>query len=189
MDVKNIISGNTEDDIWQQVSTQFQSDPNLLSYNAIIHQGNRQIVLDIDIDLGGGFESGYETTTFTSHLSNEPGFKFAIHKEHFTDEIGKFFGIQDVVIGYEDFDKQFIIKTNDEAKIKELFSDASIRQALQSFTDFTFGITHHSSVLDNSGTFLEFFTETGITDVSVLRQIYHTFFEVLQKVDPLQAKL
>lgn len=181
---QNIITGNTEEEIWQTIHAQFQKDPDPLAYNAIIKQNNRQIILDIDIDLGGGFESGYETTTITSNLTADPGFKFAIHQEHFTDEIGKFFGMQDVVVGYEDFDKQFIVKTNDETKVKELFSDASLRQYLQSLPDFTLGITHHSPFFDHDGSFLEFQSDTGITDVNVLRQVYSAFYALLQKIDP-----
>ena len=57
--------------------------------------GNRKIVLEIDIDLGGGFESGYETTVFSADLHTAPAFRFAIHEQHFTDEIGKFFGVEE----------------------------------------------------------------------------------------------
>ncbi|MCW3109070.1 MAG: hypothetical protein JWQ09_3576, partial [Segetibacter sp.] len=135
-------------------------------------------------DLGGGFESGYETTTLTAPLHALTDFRFAIHEEHFTDEIGKFFGMQDVVIGYEEFDKRLIIKTNDQAKAREIFADASVRTVFQSLENFTFGITtHHSTDSTTKDPFLELIIETGITDVNKLRTIYKAYFSVLTAVD------
>ena len=96
---ENFIKGSGEDEIWQQINDQFLQNSDPLEYTAIIEQENRKVILDIDIDLGGGFESGYETTSLTAPLHHTTDFKFAIHEEHFTDEIGKFFGMQDVVIG------------------------------------------------------------------------------------------
>lgn len=90
MEHENIISGRTEEEVWQQINNQFLANPDPLEYSAVIVQENRKIVLDIDIDLGGGFESGYETTALTAELHTAPAFRFAIHGQHFSDEIGNF---------------------------------------------------------------------------------------------------
>jgi hypothetical protein len=130
-----IISGN-EDEIWQQITSDFR-EGDLLEYRAIIQQQNTRVLLDIDIDLGGGFEGGYESTMLRSPLKPNNNFRFAIHEEGFIDEVGKFFGMQDVVIGYPEFDKKVLIKANDEAKVKPLFADTSVREVFQSLDDFT----------------------------------------------------
>lgn len=184
MENNNVIKGSTEDEIWQQISEEFAKNPDPLEYTAVIEHGNHRIVLDIDIDLGGGFESGYETTSLTAHLPTTTDFRFAIHKEHFTDEIGKFFGMQDVLIGYEEFDKNVVIKTNDERKVKELFVDPSVRSAFQHLDDFTFGITtHHVADSTSKDPYLELNIENGITDVNKLRAIYKAFYNVLSALD------
>jgi hypothetical protein len=185
MDQQNIFKGNNEEEVWNQINEQFIQNPDPLEYLAVIEQGDRKVILDVDIDLGGGFESGYETTTFTAPLHHEPLFRFAIHEEHFTDEIGKFFGMQDVKIGYEEFDKELIIKTNDEARVKQIFADASVRAVFQNLKNFTFGITHHRpEQTDQREPYLELNIETGITDVNELRKLYKAFFSVLQLIDP-----
>ena len=188
MQHENIISGKTEDEVWEQITSEFSKNPDLLEYSAIINHDDRKIVLDIDIDLGGGFESGYETTTFTAPLHTLPAFKFAIHREHFTDEIGKFFGMQDVVIGYEEFDDKLVIKTNDEARVREVFSDASVRATFLNLDDFTFGITtHHTSDDHLKHPFLELRIDMGITDPIELRKIYSAFYSVLTAIDTAEV--
>lgn len=184
MDYNNLIKGSSQDEIWQQIEKQFVADPEPLEYTAVIEQGGHQVVLDIDIDLGGGFESGYETTSFTAPLHTSNAFRFAIHEEHFTDEIGKFFGMQDVVLGYDQFDEKLIIKTNDPQKLKEVFADESVRTVIQELENFTFGITtHHSSDNAIKEPFLELSIELGITDVKKLKEIYRAYYTVLTALE------
>lgn len=184
MDNNNLIRGTSEEEIWQKINEQFRLNPEPLEYTAIIEQENHRIILDIDIDLGGGFESGYETTSFTAPLHAAGNFRFAIHEEHFTDEIGKFFGMQDVTLGYADFDKKLVIKTNDPEKLKSLFADSSVRGVIQELDNFTFAITtHHASDSTIREPFLELNIESGITDVTRLRVIYNAYFSVLTMLE------
>lgn len=184
MKQENIISGRTEDEVWKQVNAQFLANPDPLEYTAVIVQEDKKIVLDIDIDLGGGFESGYETTAFTAELHNAPAFRFAIHEQHFTDEIGKFFGMEDVEIGFIEFDKKLIVKTNDKLRIREIFNDEQVRKVFQSLNDFKFGITYRKDKSsEKNHPFLELQIESAITNPRQLREIYHTFFSVLVLVD------
>lgn len=185
--MENIIKGNSEEEIWSQIKNQLTSENEMLDYTAVIEQEKRKVIIDIDIDLGGGFESGYATTTITAPLHTTPSFKFAIHREHFTDEIGKFFGMQDVEIGFDDFDPKFIVKTNDKDSVHKLFEDAAARITLESLDDFTFGITtHHAEDADKRDYYLEMVIEDGITDPQKLREIYRAFYSVLSVVDPAQ---
>lgn len=184
MKQENIISGRTEEEVWRQINAQFLANPDPLEYTAEIVQENRKIVLNIDIDLGGGFESGYETTVLNTELHTAPAFRFAIHEQHFTDEIGKFFGMEDVEIGYNEFDKKLIVKTNDKVRLREIFSDGSVRKVFHSLNDFTFGITfNNNNGSEKKHPFLELQIESGITDPNQLREIYHAFFSVLVLVD------
>ncbi len=92
--------------------------------------------------------------------------------------------MQDVVIGFENFDKRLIIKTNDESKVHELFCDGSVRGVFQNLENFTFGITtHHTSGSTHRNPNLELNIETGITDVNKLRQMYKAFYAVLIGLD------
>ncbi len=179
MSVENYIKGENEQQIWEQISADFDKGNQLQSYNAVITQGNARIILDIDVDLGGGFESGFSTTIFNALLPDYPAFRFAIHKEHFIDELGKFFGMQDVVLGYKEFDEKLIIKTTDKAAVRKLFASPELRETIVSIDDFTFGIHHHNKDgIDKA--YLELYIETGITDTFLLRKLYNAFYTVYQ---------
>jgi hypothetical protein len=45
--------------------------------------------------------------------------------------LGKILGMEDINIGHEEFDEDFIIKSNSEEKVKRLFSNESIRALIQ----------------------------------------------------------
>ncbi|TDH28840.1 hypothetical protein EXU57_01855 [Segetibacter sp. 3557_3] len=181
MHERKVVSGLNTEEIWQQIGQDLNED--LLEYNVLIRQGDKEITLDIDIDLGGGFEGGYAETALVSPLLNSDDFRFAIHKEGIGDEIGKFFGMQDIKIGYDEFDRRFIIKTNSPERVKQLFTDEQVRSTLLSMKEpFTFGtITHDDKKV------LEFSSDSGITDPGLLKTIYQAFYAVLVALDERSA--
>ena len=182
MQEERIISGSTEEEVWQQLAADLKNT-DMLHYKALIEQGGKKVVLDIDIDLGGGFESGYATTTLLAPVPTAAGFKFVIYQQHFVDELGKFFGMQDIVIGYPEFDEKFIIKTNDEARVKNIFADMEMRKVLRSLPDFTFEITTTSGTADEKEPILQLYIEEAITEPSPLRKVYHAFRQVLTELE------
>ena len=172
-----VIKGETPEAMWQQVRKDFEGE-DLLGYHVLLNNGNTVVELDVDIDLGGGFEGGYEITRFISRLPGTNDFKFALHKEDFLDEIGKFFGMQDIKLGFDDFDKHVVVKTNDEARTKQLFADEQLRFFVLAIEDdFTMSLStsHMEKVLA-----LEI--EKGITDVAFLQKIYGWFVQLLNEV-------
>lgn len=172
-----VIEGQTEEDIWQQVRPDFEGEE-LLGYNVLLKTPNTAVELDVDIDLGGGFEGGFEITRLIAKLPADNDFKFALHKEDFLDEIGKFFGMQDVKLGYEDFDRHVVVKTNDEARIKQLFADEQLRLFVLSLEeDYNLSLSK-----DHEEKVLALEIEKGITDVSALQKIYSQFVQLLNAV-------
>lgn len=180
---ENVLISGENDEIWRKISEDLdQKDP--LDYQVTISTSGRQVSLNIDIDLGGGFEGGYAVTSFSSLLHINESFRFAIHREDFIDEIGKFFGMQDVEIGYEEFDKKMLIKTNDADKVRFIFSDLEVRKVLQMLDNFSFGIAnHHVGDSHLKEPFLELVIEEGITDTDALKDIYNAFINVLNKIE------
>jgi hypothetical protein len=174
------IQGQSEDEVWQQIKTDLAQDPDLLFYRAIIHQQDKTVLFDIDIDLGGGFEGGFATTTFSAPLQHPDGFSFALHREHFLDEVGKFFGMQDLLTGYPDFDASMIVKSSDASRVRALFSDAATRETLLTLENFSFGI---APAVETDTAALELTIEEGITDPVRLRSLYAVFFQTLTQLD------
>lgn len=75
--------------------------------------------------------SGKSSTTYTRlrvPFINKNNLRFSIYREGFFSSIGKFFGMQDIQIGDRNFDNQFIIKGNDEFKIKHLLNDLNLKR-------------------------------------------------------------
>ena len=117
---------------------------------------------------------------------NPDGFRFTIYRRGLFSDIGKWFGMQDVEIGDETFDRDFIIKGTDESRIRQLFSNPRIREliALQPQIKLTvhddegwFGPTFPDGVDELS------FTVTGvIKDVERLQRLYELFAETLDEL-------
>ncbi|MGV3509535.1 MAG: hypothetical protein ACO1N7_09620 [Sphingobacteriaceae bacterium] len=182
-DVK-VISGNTSSEVWRQIEEDFNDNPELFEYSIVIEQQGRSVGMDIDIDLGGGFEGGYALTRFMSNLRSFDDFRFSLHKQDIIDDVAKFFGMQDVVVGYPEFDKHIVVKSNKEDRIKDILSDAVVRENLLTLPEFNFHIRHHHSAhTEVESAFLELRIDDGITEPIRLREIYNMFIVVLDKVE------
>jgi hypothetical protein len=180
MENQPIITGDTEQEVWNKVEAELAADDDLLTYNVVINQGGRPVELYVDIDLGGGFESGSEITQFSAVLKADSDFRFAIHEEDFLDSIGKFFGLEDVEIGYPELDERLVVKTNNAEKMSQIFANSEIRSLFTDLKDFNFGIhTHDAEDANSVHTYLDLDIEQGITDPQELRKLYHAFYTVL----------
>jgi hypothetical protein len=182
MEDQKFIYGNNEAEIWQQLRTDMAQDASLMQYTALLEQEGRKVVLDIDIDPGGGFEGGYAFTRLSAPLQTRDEFKFHIHDEGFLADVGKLLGMQDVVIGYPEFDDKVIVKTNNKERVHQLFSDAGVREVFSSLPDFNLQVKEHEQD-DIQQSFLELEIEEGITDPDRLRNIYHAFYAVLTALE------
>ena len=184
METQKVFTGKTEAEVWKQVSADLDSDQDIYDYSVVIDQDGKKISLIIEIDLGGGFEGGYENTGFTAEIADSKGFKFGVHRDGFIDDIGKFLGMQDVKVGHAEIDKHLVIKTNDEDKVKALFDHKNVREAFNNLEDFDFGIHMHTvEGSDHKKPFLELNIESGITEPDELRKLYSAFYTVLNTID------
>ena len=62
---------------------------------------------------------------------NSDGLRFKIYRKGFFSSIGKLLKMQDIEIGDASFDDQFIIKGNNEEKVKLLLNDATLKLLIQ----------------------------------------------------------
>jgi len=184
METQKLFTGKTEAEVWKQIAADLKKDSDVYDYNAVIEQNGKKVDLMIDIDLGGGFEGGYENTGFSAAIASDTGFRFAVHEDDFIDDIGKFLGLQDVKVGYTTLDKHLVIKTNDEVKVKALFAHEKVRDIFEKLNSFHFGVHMHNA--DETGKkypFLELNIEEGITEPDELRKLYSAFYDVLTIID------
>jgi hypothetical protein len=182
-DVRHI-TGETEDQLWQQLEADLAQNSEDLEYEAVLEHGGHTFRLDIDVDLGGGFESGYETTSFSAAIDNPDGFQFGLHHHHFLDSLGKFLGMQDIETGDAEFDAAVVVKSSDETKVRALLSDATLRSALKGLGDFTLELSTPSLVdSDHEHSKLLLTVEEAVTEPMRLRQLFDVFLRALKALD------
>ncbi len=187
MEIIRTFSGETEAELWEQIATDMEEQGDILEYAAEVKQQDRTIYFKIDIDLGGGFEGGYETTTFITTLPTQPALRFHIHPEDWVSEIGKFLGMEDVQLGFPRFDKVYIVKTNQPETLKALFADDEIRATLRELEKCDLKLTT-SEENEVETTSLSLFFESGITNPPVLQAIYHLMLTLADKIEKLPER-
>lgn len=114
------------------------------------------------------------------------GFHFTVYRKGLFSEVGKWFGMQDVTVGFEDFDREFVIKGNDEEKLRRLFSSQKIRELIAAQPDI------HFSVEDDDGGWtkmfpagvdeLRFQVAGVIKDLERVKLLYELFAETLDEL-------
>ncbi|GGK88038.1 hypothetical protein ACD591_21015 [Rufibacter glacialis] len=181
METIKTFSADTEEELWQQVAYDMAHQKELLQYSAQLTQAGQPIYFDIDIDLGGGFEGGISSTTFMAPVPSQVSLRFALHEQGFMDEVGKFFGMEDIELGFQDIDDAFIIKTNEPDTLKRLLADPVLHQLLLKHKSCEFRLQDDA---DETGpeTVLTFSKDEAILDLADLREIYSMLYLILQKL-------
>jgi hypothetical protein len=186
METIRTFTADNEADLWQQVAADLAQGGDVFEYSAELNQRGYRIQLDIDIDLGGGFESGLETTTFTALVPGHVPFRFALHEQDWVHEIGKLLGLTDVVLGDPEIDAAYIITTNDAPVLHDLLADPALRQTLLRYQELRLSLAPRDHE-PNADVLLTFYKEQGIVDPVQLQEIYHLVFTLLQQIAPLPA--
>ena len=161
MSLLKSIFGPSKDDIWQQVAQDIGGDfsnggfwgKDVLRYQS----GEWEILLDTYT-----VSTGKSSTTYTrmrAPFINKDGFYFNIYRSSIFSGLGKFFGMQDIEIGEPLFDDQFIIKGNDEDRVRLLLDDDELKRLLNLEPQVAFKIS------DDEG----FFAQTYPDGVDLLQ--------------------
>lgn len=178
------IFGPSREEIWRQLSSeigaQYVESSFLKGSKVQIHHEQWTITLDVFC---------CDKTTYTrirAPYINKDRFQFTIYRKGFFSDLGKLLGMQDVEVGYPEFDEAFIIKGNDKQKLQVLFANPKIRQLLEMQPSV------HLTVKDDEGWFSKTFPEgvdelyfrvVGvIKDVERLKSLYYLFAEVLNQL-------
>lgn len=90
--------------------------------------GEWEILLDTYTQSHGNSSTTY--TRIRAPFINKDQLYFKIYKENFFSSIGKFFGMQDILINDAYFDDHYIIKGNKEQKIKFLLRDTKLKKMI-----------------------------------------------------------
>ena len=102
-------------------------------------------------------------------------FRFEIYNNGLIRNIEKFFGTQDVELGISKFDKKFIIKSNNEFKIKNLLQNLEIRNLIESLKDVNIETSNKKGIweqeLPEKQFELSFYVLNEIKNTSELKEL------------------
>ena len=128
-------------------------------------------------------EGQHEYTRIRAPFISKDKFRFTIYRKGFFSGIGKMLGMQDIEVGYPDFDRDFIIKSNDEIKIRSLFANQKIRELIQAQPKMHLQIKENKrglfKKLPNEFTEIYFQEINIIKDINRLKLLFSIFEEVL----------
>ena len=117
---------------------------------------------------------------------NPDGFRFTIYRRNIFTDVAVWLGMQDIHVHDAAFDRDFVIKGNNEAKVLELLADERLRSLIASQPGL------HLTVKDDDGTFrkrypegvdvLHFHTGGVIKDIERLKQLFELFAVSLDRL-------
>ncbi|HWF05533.1 MAG TPA: DUF3137 domain-containing protein [Candidatus Angelobacter sp.] len=180
--------GPSRKEIWQQFCAQTGSNfvEGGFWKSDKVEAAHNQWTVTLDLYVVSTGKSSVTYTRMRAPYVNPDSFRFTIYRKGIFTEIGKWFGMQDVTVGYEDFDRDFVIQGNDEQKLRKLFSSQKIRDLIAVQPDISF------SVKDDEGFWSKNFPEEVdelyfqvvgvIKDVERLKLLYDLFAETLDEL-------
>jgi hypothetical protein len=133
--------------------------------------------------------TGKATIIFTRMRApyvNPDAFRFNFYRKGIFTDLGKRFGMQDISVGYEPFDSDFVIQGNDEQKVRRLFSNQKIRELIAAQSDIRFCVKDDDGKLWDKfpeGVDELYFQVMGvIKDLERLKLLYDLFAETLDEL-------
>jgi hypothetical protein len=128
-------------------------------------------------------------TRMRAPFPNPSGFRFSIHRASLFSYLGTLLGMQDIQVGYPEFDEAFVIKSNNEAAVKTLCGSERLRALVTAQPKFQL------SVHDDEGWFgtkyppmvdvLVFNVADRIREVERLKGLYDVFAETLDQLSEM----
>lgn len=188
MGILRELFGSSREEIWRRLSAEIGADYVAGGFwtgdKVLVHHGQWTITLDSPSESSG--ETSSTCTRMRAPYVNKDGFRFTIYRKGFFSDLGKLLGMQDVDVGYPDFDEAFIIKGEDESKLRALFADGRIRALLQAQPSV------YLTVKDDDGWFgarfpdgvdeLYLLVGGGSKDMDRLKSLYDLFAEILHQL-------
>lgn len=100
----------------------------------LIQYKNLEIILDqhIDYRVVGGRSHGTHYVRARVMFKSVDDLYFRLSCQSLMDDMGKLFGVQDIVLGHKKMDSNFLVKGNDEYKVQQILSTEKIAPFLLS---------------------------------------------------------
>jgi hypothetical protein len=180
--------GPSKEEIWRQLSRAIGADyvPGGFWKGDKVEAAHGEWTITLDTF---AVSTGKVTMVFTrlrAPYVNPDHFRFTIYRRGLFSEIAKWLGMQDIVVGHEDFDRDFIIKGTEEKAVRALFDNPRLRELIAAQPEI------HLAVKDDEGLFGAGFPEDAdelyfhvagiIKDVERLKSLFELFAETLDQL-------
>ena len=188
MTVLRKLFGPSKQEIWRQLCAEINARYVEGSFwkgdKVQATHGPWMITLDTYVVSNGKTTIAY--TRMRAPYVNPDGFHFTIYRKGLFSEIGKWFGMQDIEIGDEAFDRDFILKSNQEPKVRDLLAGSKIRELINRQPEIYFAVKDDEGVFRSGfpeGVDELYFQVVGvIKDVERLKLLYELFSETLDQL-------
>ena len=180
--------GPSKEEIWRQLCTELGAEYVQGGFwkkdKVQATHGEWTITLDTYVVSTG--KTVMHFTRLRAPYVNPDHFRFTIYRRGFFSDIAKWLGMQDIVVGHEDFDRDFIIKGTEETKVRALFDNPRLRELIAAQPEI------HLTVRDDEGGWgagfpddtdeLCFHVMGIIRDVERLKLLFDLFAETLDQL-------
>ncbi len=190
MGMLRALFGPSKEVVWRELAQQVQgqfTDGGLLGVTKVVAKADPWLVT-LDTHTVASERSTATYTRMRAPFVNADGFRFTIYPEGLFSPLGRALGMQDIIIGDARFDAQFVIKGNDEAKVRTFFNDPKLQTLLYAQTDlsFQFQVKHDEGWFHTAfpqGVDELYFHHAGIIrDLAHLRALFDLFSHTLHRL-------
>lgn len=182
------VFGPSQNEIWSQIATDIGGeyiDQGFWKTNELRYRhAEWELLLDTFT-----VSTGKSSTTYTrmrAPFVNKDGLYFKVYRESIFSGAGRFFGMQDLQIGNPFFDDAFVIKGNNEAKVRLLLADPNLQELIDQQSQISFEIRDDEGWF--GATFPEgvdelYFQRVGVMkDVAELKALFQLFCLALHRL-------
>jgi hypothetical protein len=177
--------GPSRDEVWRQLSTEIQGRfiDGTWTKGSKVQAEHRDWTVTLDTFVVPAGKVYIPCTRMRVPFVNPSGFRFTVYRKSVFSGVAKLFGMQDIEIGDDEFDREFIVKGTDESHVRTLLSRIPLRELIAVQPDINL------SVKDDEGWFATKFPEgvdelhfmvTGhIKDLERLKKLFDLFARIL----------
>jgi len=183
--------GTSRKEVWKQLSEEINAnyiEGGFFKGPRIEYKHNNWTIYLDTYTVSTG-KSNITYTRMRAPFINLKKFLFKIYRKGVFSNIGKTFGMQDIEIGYDYFDNDYIIKGNDEISLRRLFQNHNIRNLIEKQSRIVLEIK------DNEGRFGPKFNENEselyfvvigvIKDKERLKDLFELFVKIFDELDSM----
>ena len=184
--------GPSREEIWQQLAASMGAefvDGGFFGRDQVVARAGEWTVTLDSFARSSGSGTHRSSTTYTrmrAPFVNADGLHFEVYRTSLFTGIGKWLGMQDITIGKEPFDSDFVVKGHPQQTVRALLDDEQLRRLLSAQPSV------HFSVKDDEGWFgtqfpqgvdeLCFEARGTVTDTYLLRALFDLFAVTLQRL-------